>query len=101
MGNFYMEPSDSFLTEFSDSNNLTILIKNNTSFKGKGSCTDLILANRKFEFPCSYETGINEHHHMIYTVSKSFHNTEPKFLNYRLHKHFSQEDIKEEHREAA
>ena len=101
MGNFYMEPSDSFLTEFLDSNNLTILIKSNTCFKGIGSCTDLILANRKFEFTCSYETGINEHHHMIYTVSKSFHNTEPKFLNYRLHKHFSQEDIKKEHRDAA
>ena len=86
MGDFNMEPKDSPLTEFLQINNLTNLTKGNTCFKGKGSCNDSILANRKYSFEstCSYKAGISDHHHMIYTVLKSgFHNTEPKLLNYR------------------
>lgn len=38
---------------------------------------------------------------MIYINLKScFHNNEPKLLNYRDFQHFSQEDFKEEFREA-
>ena len=63
------------------------------------SCIDLFLTNRKYSFKCSdsYETGVSDHHHMIYTMLKScFNNTEPKLLNYRDFKHFSLEDFKEE-----
>ena len=86
MGDFNMEPSDPSLKAFLNSNNLYNLIKSNTCFKGKGSCIDLFLTNRKYSFKCSdsYETGISDHHHMIYTMLKScFNNTEPKLLNYR------------------
>ena len=72
-------------------------------FKSKGSCIDLFLTNRKYSFKCSdsYETGISDHHHMIYTVLKScFNNAEPELLNYRDFKHFSQEDFKEDLSEA-
>ena len=97
-----MEPTDSALIEFLDSNSFTNLIKRNTCFKGKGSCIDLILTNRKFsfKFTSTYETGISDHHHMIYTMLKScFQNTEPKLLNYKDFKGFSpqifQEDLSE------
>ena len=41
------------------------LIKNNTCFKGKSSCIDLILTNRKLSFKnsTSIETGLSNHHH--------------------------------------
>ena len=92
MGDFNMEPSDPSLKAFLNSSNLYNLIKSNTCFKGKGSCIDLFLTSRKYPFKCSdsYETGISDHHHMIYTMSKScFNNTEPKLLNYRDFKHFN------------
>ena len=87
-----LEPTDSALMGFLDSNSLSNWIKTNTCFKGKGSCIDLILTNRKFffKFTSTYETGISDHHHMIYTMLKScFQNTEPKLLNYRDIKSFS------------
>ena len=102
MGDFNMEPSDPFLKAFLNSNNLYNLIKSNTCFKGKDSCIDLSLTNRKYSFKGSdsYETGISDHHHMIYTMLKScFNNTEPKLSNYRDLEHFSQEDFKEDLRE--
>ena len=74
MGHFNMEPSDPFLTSFCDSNNIINLIKNNTWFKGIGSCMDLILTNRKYSFKNnrSFETGLSDDHHIIYTMLKSF-----------------------------
>ena len=75
------------------------MIKTNTCFKGKGSCIDLILANRKlsFKFTPTYETGISDHDHMIYTILKfCFQNTEPKLLNYRDFKSFSPQALKED-----
>ena len=59
MGDFNLEPSDSALMGFLNSNNLTNLIKTNTCLKGKGSRIDLILTNRKlsFKFTSTCETG--------------------------------------------
>ena len=45
-----MEPTESALSNFLSSNNLSNLIKKNTCFKGTGSCIDLILTNRKYSF---------------------------------------------------
>ena len=86
MGDFNLESGNTILTNFLDSNNLTNLIKTNTCFKGKGSSIDLILTNRKyhFKYTSSYETGLSDHHHMIYAMLKSsFVNVEPKQSNYR------------------
>ena len=62
LGDFNLEPTDSALMGFLDSNSLTNLIKGNC-FKGKGSCIDLTLANKKFsfKFTSTYETGISDH----------------------------------------
>ena len=48
---------------------MTNLLKYNTCFKGDGSCTDLILTNCKysFKFSTTFETGLSDHHHFIYS----------------------------------
>ena len=43
-----MEPGDSSVKTFLDSNNLNHLIKSNTSFKGKSAYIDFILTSRKY-----------------------------------------------------
>ena len=67
MGDFNIEQSDPSLKAFLNSNNLYNLIKSNTCFKGKGSCIDFFLTNKKYSFKFSgpYEIGISDHHHMI------------------------------------
>ena len=103
MGDFNMEPNNHMFKCFLDSNNLTNLIKTNTCFKRKGSSIDLILTNRKysFKYTSSYETGLGDHHHMIYTMLKSsFINIEPKLLNYRDYKNFNFGNFKEDLNEA-
>ena len=103
MDDFNIEQSDPSLKAFLNCNTLYNLIKSNTCFKGKGSCIDLFLTNRKysFKFSGSYETGISDHHHMIYTMLKPcFNNTKPKLLNYRDFKHFLLENFKKDLREA-
>ena len=62
-GDFNLKPTNPVMINFMDSKNFTNLIKNNTCFKGVGSCIDLILTNRKYCFKdtSSYETGISDH----------------------------------------
>ena len=65
--------------------------KNNTCFKVPGSCIALILTNRKYCFQCtfSFETGLSDHHHLIYSILKStFEKEEPKQVIYRNYKYF-------------
>ena len=103
MGDFNMELNNHMFKSFLDSKNLTNLIKTNTCFKGKGSSIDLILTNKKysFKYTSSYETGLSDHHHMIYTMLKSsFINIEPKLLNYRDYKNFNFGNFKEDLSEA-
>ena len=88
LGDFNLEPTDSALMGFLDSNSLTNLIKTNTCFKGKGSFIDLILTGH---FPLSLLQN------MVYTILKSsFQNTEPKLLNYRDFKSFSPQAFEED-----
>ena len=70
-------------------------MKNKTCFKGTCSCIDLILTNRKYSFKntSSYETGLSDHHHLIYSVMKTtFKREEPKLI-YRNYSNFSQKDF--------
>ena len=81
---------------FMDSQNFVSLIKNKTSFKGAGSCIDLMLTIRKYSFKntSSYETGLSDHHHLIYSVMKTtFKFEEPRKLIYRKYSNFSQKDF--------
>ena len=68
LGDFNMQ-----LSAFMKHYNYYSLIKNNTCFKGDGSCIDLILTNRKYCFKntSSLETGISDHHHLIYSMLKT------------------------------
>ena len=96
-----MEPSDSILKTFMQSQNLFNLIKSNTCFKVSGSCNDLILTNRKFCFKISstFETDLSDHHHVIYSMLKTnFQKEDSKHLIYRDYKKFNnkyfQNDLK-------
>ena len=91
LGDFNLEPSSPSMLSFMDSQNFVSLIKNKTCFKGTGSCIDLILKNKKYSFKntYSYETGLRDHHHLIYFVIKTiFTCREPKKLIYRNYSNF-------------
>ena len=47
LGDFNLKPTDPLMTIFLNELDLIELIKNNTCFKGEGSCIHLILTNRK------------------------------------------------------
>ena len=96
-GDFSLEPTNPVMINFMDSQNFTNLIENNTCFKGVGSCIDLILTNRKYCFKntSSYETGVSDHHHLIFSIMKTiFASEEPKKFVYRDYKTFSHENFK-------
>ena len=67
---FNLEPSSTTLNHFVESNGLYDLIKGYTCFKYKGSLIDFIVTNRKFSFEKIqlFETGLIDHHHMVYTM---------------------------------
>ena len=92
IGDFNLEPSTGILKTFMNSNALYNLINVDTCFKGKGTCIDLILANRKYSFKITntFETGLSDRHDMIYTMLKStFEKAEPINWTYRDYKNFS------------
>ena len=94
LGDFNLKPTDPLMMSFLNEHDLINLIKNNTCFKGEGSCIDLILTNRKFSFKTSttFETGLSDHHHLTYSMLKTiFHREEPKTLIYHNYKTFSLE----------
>ena len=92
IGDFNLEPSAGLLKNFMKSNALYNLIKVDTCFKGKGTCIDLILTNRKYFFKNTntFEIRLSDHHHMICTMLKStFEKAEPIKLTQRDYKKFS------------
>ena len=70
--------------------NLFNLIKPNTCSKGNGTCIDLILTNRRyycFKHSSFFETGLSDHHHLIYSMLKTtYKKEEPKLYKYRDYK---------------
>ena len=74
------------------------MMKQNTCFKGDGgSWIDLLITNSKFSFlkTNSFETGLSDHHHMIYNFLKTkFEKFEPKKLIYRNFKQSYSEQFK-------
>ena len=99
LGDFNLEPSNPSIASFMNNQNLFNLVKSNTCFKGKGSCIDLILTNRKYSFKntCSVETGLSDPHHLIYSVMKTtFKFEEAKKLIYRDYSNFSTECFKDD-----
>ena len=71
---FNMQPTYQILETFLKDNSFANLIKSNTSFKLKpGSCIDLILTNKPKHFQNSgvMETGISDHHALIFSFLKT------------------------------
>ena len=73
LGDFNLKSTDPLMMTYLNEHDLINLIKNNTCFKREGSCINLILANRKYSFKNfnSFETGISDHHHLIYSMLKT------------------------------
>ena len=91
LGDFNMEPKNPKLASFMHSFNLNNLIKSNTCLKGSGSCIDPILTNRKycFKHTSTFETGLSDHHHLIYSILKTtFKKEESKKFIFRDYKNF-------------
>ena len=92
LGDFNMKPANQILETILEDNSSVNLIKFNTCFKSKpGSCIDLILTNRPKGFQNSgvMETGISDHHALIFSFLKStFTKMPPNKLQYRNYKKF-------------
>ena len=91
-GDFNLEISHPVMLSFMNNKNFINLVKGNTCFKGKGSCIDLILTNRRhsFKHTSSIETGLSDHHHLISSMMKtSSEKEESKVLVYRDYTNFS------------
>ena len=71
------------------------LVKGKTCFKSsEGKCIDLILSNRhhSFKHTGTIETGLSDHHLLIYTMLKStFVKTDQQKITYRCYKNFNNE----------
>ena len=98
-GDFDLEVSHPVMLSFMNNENFINLVKGNTCFKGKCSCIDLILTNRRYSFKhISFtETGLSDHHHLISSMMKTpFEKEESKVLLYRDYKNFNFNSFKSE-----
>lgn len=58
--------------------------KYNTCIKEDGSCIYLANCKYSFKFPATYETGLNDHYHLIYSMLKAtFQKEKPKTVIWR------------------
>ena len=98
MGDFNEKVTQPDMVNFMSNFSLYNLIKKPTCYKSsEGSCIDLILTTQKrsFQFSNSYETGISDHHHLIYTMFRlSFEKSPPQTIHYRSFKNFSHETFR-------
>ena len=87
LGDFEIEVENKVMKSFLQKHTFYNIMKQNTCFKGDGgSCIDLLITNSKFSFmkANSFETGLSDHHHMIYTILKTkFEKFKPKKSIYR------------------
>ena len=99
LGDFNMNPVKPEMNTFLNTENLTNLIKENTGFKGAGSYIDLILTDSKysFQYSSSKETGLSDHHLLIFSMMKTkLALEEPKRLVYHNFKSFNGDYIVED-----
>ena len=100
LGGFNVTDDDYHMKSFCENYDLKNLIRQPTCYKNTSNpvCIDLILTN----VPCSFqstsvvETGLPDFHLMTLTVMrKSFKKYQPKIINYRSYKTFSNEKYRE------
>ena len=93
-GDFNAEPNNNALSEFLDVHSLYNHMKNKTCWKSaKGTCIDLVISNNKFSIMNTgvLETGLSDHHLLIYTMLKSkYDRLPPKIIKYRKWKNFDE-----------
>ena len=91
-GDFNLEISHPVMLSFMNNANFINLVKGNTYFKGKRSCIDLILTNRRYSFKraSSTETDLSDHHHLISSMMKTtFEKEESTVLVHRDYENFN------------
>ena len=99
LGDFNAGLEESSMKLFCSNYNLTSMINKPTCYKNpdKPSCIDLILTNcpRDFQNSCAIETELSDFHKMVVTVvKKSFYKIEPKVINYRDYRNFSNDNFR-------
>jgi len=94
IGDLNSDPKYGKLDPFLDTHMLHSHLNSNTCFKSdQGSCIDLILSNQKYSIQCtgSFDCGLSDHHHLVYTMLKSIYTKPPpKLVSYRCYKNFSE-----------
>ena len=100
LGDFNVTDDDHHMKSFCENYGLKKLIRQPTCYKNPSNpvCIDLILTNvpRSFKSTCVVETGLSDFHLMTLTVmGKSFKKYQPKIINYRSYKKFSNEKYRE------
>ena len=99
LGDFNMDLSHMELSVFIEHYNYYNLMKKNPCFKGDGSRIYLILINRKYCFKntSSFEPGISDHHHLIYSMLKvTFEKGESKKYTYCDYKQLQWKDFEKD-----
>ena len=101
LGDFNSEMQENAMKEFSETYNLSNLIKEPTCFKNNlnPSLIDLILTNRPRSFQNSHavETGLSDHHKLTITVMRAFFPKQsPIIISYRDYKHFNEDLFRNE-----
>ena len=98
LGDFEIEVENKVMKSFLQKHTFYNIMKQNTCFKGDGgSCIDLLITNSKFSFmkTNSFETGLSDHHHMIYTILKTkFEKFKPKKSIYCNFKQYDSDQFK-------
>lgn len=97
MGDLNAEPSSPVVENFLNLHDLYCHINQNTCWKtAHGTCIDLILSNRKhsFQHTGSVETGISDHHNLVYTILKTkFIKNKSRKIFYRDYRHFRRDSF--------
>ena len=92
-GDFNLEPTNPVLTEFLITNCLYNHMREKTCWKSStGSCIDLILSNskRSLMHTGTVETGLSDHHSLIYTFLRTqYVKLPPVKINYRKYSDFN------------
>ena len=100
LGDFNVTDDEHHMNFFCKNYGLKNLIRQPKCYKNPSNpvCIDLILTNvpRSFQSICVGETGLSDFHLMTLTVmGKSFKKYQPKIINYRSYKNFSNEKCRE------
>ena len=101
LSDFNVEPNDGPIKNFSQIYGCKNIVKDKTCFKNplNLTCVDLIITNRpkSFQESAVIETGLSDFHKMGSTVMKVFYKKQnPKIIQYRKYKDFSNETFMHE-----